>query len=98
MRDLLVNEQLLRMTDLANTPAQEARQHTYKSGERKGMVKQLSARSASRGIIGVSANTIWKWIRQGQFPAGLKIGSNTFWRASDIQKWLDLQGQEAAND
>lgn len=36
-----------------------------------------------------SASTLWRKVREGSFPAPIKLGPNiTAWRVSDIQKWL----------
>ena len=37
---------------------------------------------------GVSPNTIWRWVREGKFPAPVKLGENcTRWRIADITAW-----------
>ena len=84
----------LRMSDLANYPSRPERCHIYKSGQNQGQVKYIRARTASKGLIGVSEKTIWQWIKQGNFPAPVKIGSVSIWRSTDIQAWMDAQGQQ----
>ena len=38
--------------------------------------------------FGVSKNTIWRWVREGKFPAPVKLGENcTRWRIADITAW-----------
>ena len=53
-------EQFLRIKDLANYSEKQATTHTYKSGINKGKTKNINARPASKGLIGVSDKTIWK--------------------------------------
>jgi len=44
--------------------------------------KDLSA------YFGVSRQTIWRWTREGKFPAPVKLGDNcTRWNRSSIQAW-----------
>lgn len=44
--------------------------------------KQLS------DFLEVSRQTIWRWVREGKFPAPIKLGPNcTRWRLSDVQAW-----------
>ncbi len=38
--------------------------------------------------LGVSSATIWRWIKQGKFPRGIKISDNvTVWNAADVEAW-----------
>ena len=38
--------------------------------------------------FGVSPATIWRWVREGRFPAPVKLGDNiTRWRVADIVEW-----------
>jgi prophage regulatory protein len=45
-------------------------------------VDQVAAR------FGVSKDSIWRWKREGDFPAAVKLGGTTTrWRLSDIEDW-----------
>lgn len=56
-------------------------------------MKDLANRHDSKGLIGVSAQTLWRWIQQNRFPAPLKISSNiSVWRMSEVQAWMNAQG------
>ena len=46
-------------------------------------------RDLIRGIVPFSAATLWRRVRQGLFPAPIKFGVITAWRASDVHQWLD---------
>ncbi len=36
----------------------------------------------------VSKDSIWRWRRDGEFPAPMKLGGRTTrWRLSDIEEW-----------
>lgn len=36
----------------------------------------------------VSVQTIHRWVREGNFPAPVKLGANcTRWRLADIEEW-----------
>ena len=92
----LTQDQFLRIKDLANSPARHATTHTYKSGINKGKTKNINARPASKGMISVSDKTIWQWVKNGEFPAPIKLsGSVTVWRLSDVQTWMQSKGLEA---
>jgi prophage regulatory protein len=38
--------------------------------------------------IGVSRVTIWKWVHEGKFPPGRRLGRRIFWLESDIDDWI----------
>ena len=39
-------------------------------------------------MIDVSIDTIWRWTRNGSFPAPIKLGARTTrWTLSEIQNW-----------
>lgn len=91
----LNQDQFLRIKDLANFPQREERTYTYKDGINKGKTKRIGARSASRGMIGVSDKTIWLWTKKGEFPKPVRLGSITVWRLSEVQAWMASKGLEA---
>ncbi|OUY09022.1 helix-turn-helix transcriptional regulator [Acinetobacter populi] len=92
---LLNQDQFLRIKDLANFPKRPERTYTYKDGKLKGTVKRIGARQASKGMIGVSDKTIWQWVKQGEFPAPIKLGNITVWKLSEVQAWMQSKGLEA---
>ena len=44
-------------------------------------------------VTGLSHATIWRWVKSGDFPAPVKLGSlrtrSIGWRFSDVQRWFD---------
>ena len=44
-------------------------------------------------ITGLSRTTIWRRVRDGQFPPPIRLGGPgsraTGWRAADVKRWLD---------
>lgn len=50
-------------------------------------MKYLSDKSIAERY-GVSRATVWRWVREGRFPAPLKIGQGcTRWKLSDLEAW-----------
>ncbi|WP_151445156.1 helix-turn-helix transcriptional regulator [Halomonas lysinitropha] len=44
----------------------------------------------------VSVPTIWRWSRDGKFPAPVRLGDNcTRWRLADLEAWEASRGQVA---
>ena len=96
MTAAIQTDAFLRIKDLANIPDPKARTQVHQSGKSKGQSKQINARPASKGIIGVSDKTIWQWVKRGEFPAPIRLGGNvTVWRLSDVQAWMQSKGLEA---
>jgi len=89
-------DQFVRIKDLASYSAKGATTHPYKSGINKGKTKNINARPASKGLLSISDKTIWKWVKNRQLPAPIKLSTNvTVWRLSDVQAWMQSQGLEA---
>lgn len=80
-----LNDQYLRMADLANQPERKAKTYTTRSGQQR----TITAKAATRGITGFSAKHIYHLINEDKFPAPIKIGRASIWRLSDINSWLD---------
>jgi prophage regulatory protein len=41
-------------------------------------------------ITGVSAATIWRWVKESAFPAPVRLGANSVaWKESDVCAWLE---------
>jgi predicted DNA-binding transcriptional regulator AlpA len=39
-------------------------------------------------LTGYTFPTLWKWMRDGQFPMSFDIGTKTAWLESEINDWL----------
>lgn len=39
-------------------------------------------------MLGVSRVTLWKYVRDGKFPAPVKIGATRFWDESEVDEWF----------
>lgn len=43
-------------------------------------------------IVPLSPATLWRWVRNGTFPAPVKLGENvTAWRCEDVRQWIDAK-------
>ena len=91
--NLQVEDQFLRMSDLAN---QAAKPETTKT-DKTGCKLTRKATPARRGITGFSAKHIYSLIKLRQFPAPIKVGKASLWRLSDINEWIAKQVVENEN-
>jgi predicted DNA-binding transcriptional regulator AlpA len=54
-------------------------------------------RPAERGMLPVTKVTLWRWIRDGDFPKPIKLGANRVgWRESVVRRWLDERERASA--
>ena len=50
----------------------------------------LATTKTHQGLLPVSPATIWRWVKNGSFPAPFKIGLNTtVFDADSVDRWLD---------
>ncbi len=48
-------------------------------------------------IIPFSPSTVWRKVKDGTFPAPVKLSDNiTAWRSSAVYAWMDEKNKEAA--
>ncbi len=53
-------------------------------------MSQLCSTAKHQGLLPVSPATIWRWVKDGTFPAPFKLGSNTtVWSASAVEAWVE---------
>lgn len=49
------------------------------------------------GMLPLSAATIWRMVKRGDFPAPVKLGLNsTAWPLADVEDWLGRRQAECA--
>lgn len=59
------------------------------------MAEKLLRRPEVEGITALSRSTIYEWMKRGEFPQPVKLGTRLVaWRQSDIDAWL--QSREVA--
>lgn len=52
----------------------------------------LIGSDAVRGLVGgITAVTLWRWVRSGEFPAPRKLpcGRLNAWKVADVRRYLD---------
>ncbi|MBK6788741.1 MAG: AlpA family phage regulatory protein [Betaproteobacteria bacterium] len=47
---------------------------------------------AAAVICALGISTIWRRVKDGRFPAPIKVQRSTRWRAGDLRAWLQAQG------
>ena len=52
---------------------------------------QLISQPRVQELIGISAMTLWRWQKQTDFPKAKIIMGRKYFRATDIQSWIDGQ-------
>jgi predicted DNA-binding transcriptional regulator AlpA len=58
-------------------------------------ISNLATTAEKKGRLPVSPATIWRWVREGRFPAPIKLGKNvTVWDEDVIDQFLTAQSVE----
>lgn len=55
----------------------------------------LSARDL-RKALGVTASTLYRWMKEGAFPAQIHVGSLARWRRADVDAWIRAKAEDRA--
>lgn len=60
------------------------------------MAETLLRRPAVEARTGLSRSTVYEWMRRGEFPQPVRLGSRMVaWRESDIAAWLESREPKA---
>jgi prophage regulatory protein len=51
--------------------------HVGRKARRVCRIKDLATTKGKPGLLPVSPATVWRWIKEGKFPAPFKLGPNT---------------------
>jgi len=52
----------------------------------------------AQALLGVSAMTLWRWQKDAAFPVAKTIRGRKYFRAVDIQAWIDKQQSDDIRD
>ncbi len=63
------------------------------AGTAQGFLRQSeligNPRTGQRGLLPFSRTTLWRLVREGRFPAPVKLSANiTAWHAAEVQSWI----------
>lgn len=54
---------------------------------------QMVSKRGAAGPLGISASTLWRYVKDGIFPKPLKLSAGvTAWRVEDVRAWIAKQG------
>jgi prophage regulatory protein len=63
------------------------------------MAETLLRRPAVEARTGLSRSTLYDWMKRGEFPHPVKLGSRLVaWRESDVAVWLDSRETKAQRE
>lgn len=56
----------------------------------------LATTSEKEGRLPVSAATIWRWVREGNFPKPIRLGASvTVWDLAEVDQFIARRATEA---
>lgn len=63
------------------------------------MQETLLRRPVVQALTGLSRSTIYEWMKRGEFPQPVKLGSRLVaWRSSDVTAWLESREPRGAGN
>lgn len=52
-------------------------------------VADIATTKTSKGLLPVSPATVWRWVREGNFPKPFKLGESvTVWNAEEVDAFI----------
>ena len=58
--------------------------------QRVYLMAKLATTKNNQGLLPVSPASLWRWVKEGKFPAPFKLGLNvTVWSANAVDAWVD---------
>ena len=52
-------------------------------------VADIATTKSSKGLLPVSPATVWRWVREGNFPKPFKLGESvTVWDAAEVEAFI----------
>lgn len=55
--------------------------------------KRIQAATVREICGGISDMTLWRWLKERDFPRPIYIAGRRFWREADVLAWLDAQAE-----
>ena len=53
-------------------------------------INELASTQNRRGKLPVSPATVWRWVREGQFPKPFKLGNRvTVWNLAEVDAFIE---------
>ncbi len=53
-------------------------------------INELASTHNRRGKLPVSPATVWRWVREGQFPKPFKLGNRvTVWNLAEVDAFIE---------
>lgn len=83
----------VRIRDLCSTKGRTGQTRTYTTKDGQARTYRTGQQEPRQGLLGVGQSTLRDWIKQGRFPAPIKLSPTvSVWRVEDIREWMQQQG------
>lgn len=57
-------------------------------------IDKLASRPGRIGLMPVSYATLWRWVKEGKFPAPIRLsGRVTAWEVEKVEAWIKSQAE-----
>jgi excisionase family DNA binding protein len=68
-----------------------------KSNERAPGAILLKANEVAQ-MLSISTRTLWRLVSVKKFPAPVRVGGSTRWRAAEVEAWVESRCTNGTND
>lgn len=68
-----------------------------KENERTREIILLKADEVAQ-MLSISTRTLWRLVSVKKFPAPVRVGGSTRWRAADVEAWIGGGCSDGTND
>jgi predicted DNA-binding transcriptional regulator AlpA len=76
------------------TPGSYVREAQLVNHPPRKATQRKPPRPASVGILAISAPTLWRWVREKNFPAPVRLSSGvTAWKSDDVIAWMQSKSE-----
>ncbi len=83
----------VRIRDLCSTKGRAPQRREYTDKQGNTSIHLTGQQAPRQGLLGIGETTLREWVKQGRFPAPLKLSPCvTVWRAEHVREWLEQQG------
>ena len=82
----------VRIRDLCSTKGRTGQTRSYTDKNGNVRTYQTGQQAPRQGLIGVGQTTIYEWVKQGRFPAPIRLSAGvSVWRVEDVRTWMQQQ-------
>jgi predicted DNA-binding transcriptional regulator AlpA len=82
----------IRIRDLCSSKGRTGQTRAYTTKDGQTRTYRTGQQEPRQGLLGVGESTLRDWIKQGRFPAPIKLSPTvSVWRVEEVRAWMEQQ-------